>query len=302
MQLGLAIKDDYERVRTLRKIAVAQMQAGDATNAHATLAKIQQFTEVLQGDEFDRAFAWRNLAMAQWGVGERRMALETMQQAAQHAKKVPDKHNRAGALRQISMAWANLGEHELARNAAEAIPPEENKDMVWARGETFYELAKAKSAGNVKAALALVSEAEPVGDWQDSLRAGIAALQAKSGNLDGARATAKQIVSGTRRVEGLLSIATELARPGKSTRPVRSLATCRNSRDGGPGSGSVERPSTTNNLKHGRWSMSLTAILTIARHIIWPPWPVISPQRRCVSRWHCLPASPRWIMQKGLMI
>jgi hypothetical protein len=220
LQLGLAIKDDYERMLTLRKVAVAQMQAGDATSAHATLAKLQQHAEVLKGDEFCRAFTWRQLAVAQWGVGERRTALETMQQATQHAKKVPDKLNRAGALQQIAMAWANMDELELACNAAEMIPPEENNDMEWARGEAFYKLAKAQiCAGNVKAALALVSKAEPVGDWQDSLRVGIATLQAKNGDLDGALATAKQIANGTRRVEGMLDIATELA---KCQKPVEA--------------------------------------------------------------------------------
>ena len=218
LQLALAIEDIHERTLTLRKIAVAQRQAGDATNAHATLAKIQQDAKVLKGSEFALAFVWRNLAVAQWGVGETRAALATMQQAAQHAKKISDKPNRAGAILYIARAWENLGEYQLANNAAEMIPSEEGNDMAWDRGEAFFQLAKAHiREGNAKAALALVSKAEPVDDWPDALRVGIARLQARSGDLDGAQATVKQIVNRSRHIEGMLNVATEMAKSGKIT-------------------------------------------------------------------------------------
>ena len=135
-----------QRTLTLRKIANRQRQAGDATNAHATLGKIQHDVEGLKGTEFDCAFVLRNLAVGQWGVGDARAAVATMQQAAQHLKKIPDKVNRAGALLYIARAWENLGEYQFAFNAAEMIPAEEGKDMVWDRGEAFFELAKRKSA------------------------------------------------------------------------------------------------------------------------------------------------------------
>jgi hypothetical protein len=125
---------------------------------------------------------------------------------------------------QIAMAWENLGEYQLAFNAAEMIPAEEGKDMVWDRGEAFFELAKAQiREGNARAALGLVSQAVPVDDWPDALRVGIARLQARAGDLDGAQATVKQIINRSRHVEGMLNIATELAKSGKITEARKTI-------------------------------------------------------------------------------
>ena len=52
---------------------------------------------------------------------------------------------------------------------------------------------------------------------------GIARLQASAGDLDGAQATVKQIINRSRHVEGMLNIATDLAKSGKITEARKTI-------------------------------------------------------------------------------
>lgn len=219
LRLALRIEDDFERTQTLPQIAVAQGKAKDPAGARATLGKAERAVETLQGDAFIAAAAWRAVAAAWLRLGDRQTALDRMQRALEQADKVGGrfaKESRAIALQQITLAWAEAGEFDLARQAAERIPPPIGEEMFWTRGEAFYELARVQvRAGDVKGALKSAEQAEPVDDWKDSLFVEIAALQARRGDRQGAESTAAQIDNRTRRVQAMLGIATELAKSGK---------------------------------------------------------------------------------------
>ena len=217
LKLARGIENDYERTQILPQIAELQASAGETSAAKATLIEAERATETTNDGPFITAAAWRRIAIARFALHDRRGAQQSMQRAIDNAEKIEGplgRANRAGALRQIALAWANAGEFALSCRVAELIPAPKDGEMLWTRGEAFYELAQAQiRADDLKGALESAREAVPVNDWKNSLLVQISMLQAEKGDQESARSTANQITdNNSRRAEAMLRIATVLAK------------------------------------------------------------------------------------------
>ncbi|MBD1866141.1 AAA family ATPase [Cyanobacteria bacterium FACHB-471] len=186
---------------TLKEIAIAQVNAGDAAAALTTAQQIKDLSF--------QAETLKEIAIAQVNAGDAAAALTTAQQ-------IKDPSSQAETLKEIAIAQANAGDVSAILTAAEQI------EHLSFKAETLKEVAIAQAkAGDVTAAL---TTAEKIEDPDDKARAlkEIAIAQAKAGDVAAAQTTlntallttAEQIRDPSFKAQALVDIAIAQANAG----------------------------------------------------------------------------------------
>ena len=225
----------------LRDIAVAQAKAGLFPNALRTAEKIE--------DTYDRAFALREIAAAQAEAGlfpnalriaekiEYSSALTSADIAAvqakagfflnalQTAEKIKDADDRASALIDIAVSFAEAGHSVDAKNTfTNAVRTAEKIEDTDDRALSLRKIAAAQAEADFFSNALRTIEKIEYGPGNASASTDIAAVQAKAGLFLNALQTAEKIKDADDRASTLIDIATAFAKAGYSVDAKKTFA------------------------------------------------------------------------------
>ena len=207
----------FLRPWSVRNIASAQAEAGDIDGALATARSID--------DELILSWTLDDIAVEQMATGDEQSARDTLAVALSVARKIDDKKERVSALSFVAAAHAKTGNTQSARDIlATALSVARNIDVAFYRASALHRIALAQAeAGDAQSAqgtfAAMLSVAQMVDDefnsyHLDSALRGIVSVQAQTGDMDGAFATARGIDNVESRAGALHDIASAQAQAG----------------------------------------------------------------------------------------
>lgn len=194
LQIAAGIGDDHAKTNALWAIVESQAAAG-----HVHVAE-QAAVEIPDGTDW-KATVLATVARAQIKAGDRRGALQTLEQALQAATHLRKDSRRASALEEIASAQAEAGDILGALTTVQQVPEAQKYHYVL-HSDLMTQLAE---AGDVKGALQIAAE---IGNAtvRDSAWQEIAAAQAKAGEMREAMQTADHIRGETEKANALRMI------------------------------------------------------------------------------------------------
>ena len=177
------------------------------------------------GEDWQRAWALRAIAVAQAKAGDRHGAARSISEALSTARSIGDDWQRASALRAIAEAQAKAGDISEALSTARSIG--KDGERVWALRAIAEAQAKAGdrhgAARSISEALSTARSIGKDGRRASALRA-IAVAQAKAGDISEALSTARSIGKDGERVWALSAIAEAQAKAGDRHGAARSIS------------------------------------------------------------------------------
>lgn len=184
-----AVHEEFDwRDSGFRRIALAQAAAGDISGARATA---DRFTE-----EDDRAVVLSAVAAAQMGAGDAAGAMQSFADAWTLANRIADARKRGSALLGIVNSRARAGDVEGASAVARQIVDDGSRAaalvrIAWASAEIRTgDPVRVETLAEEALAIARLIQRD---DDRDSVLHQIADVQALSGNITKATATAREI-------------------------------------------------------------------------------------------------------------
>ena len=198
LRVARSISDESSSARSLTRIALARMKAGDMDGARLLFGEALRVIRSIK-DEFPRATALNAIAIAQGEAEDKQSAHLVLEETLQAARTISNESSKATTLNTIAISQAKAGEKQSARllfeEALRITSSINNSPPSFGRDSVMSDIAKGQDSADDFVAALEAARAIYDANWAAFTLANIAASQAASGDGKSAKATIQEALT-----------------------------------------------------------------------------------------------------------